>query len=119
MTRNRIIENIKEKLEKEIKLGNFKRHADAMKDYVQGVILELCEQSENFAQAVLDGDTFEECMKAVAKGCGNAISDLEVCKRAVKFYRKDTDVHFQMVLEEKDTDRRSSPMEVIDLTDFL
>lgn len=124
---NQTTEKVREKLDKEIKLGKFDRYADAMKDYVQKVLLELCEQSEHFAQAVLDGDTFEDCMKAVAKSCGSAISDLDVCKRAVKFYCKGAEISFQMVLKEQSVlplgaSRRSPSekgIEVIDLTAFF
>lgn len=97
------IERIGEKLDKEEKGGKFDRYASAMKGYVKGALLTLCEQSERFADAVLDGDTFEDCMKAVAKNCGSAMSDLEAVKRAVKFYMKGADVSFQMVITEKKT----------------
>ena len=133
------IKAIQEKLDKEEKLGKFDRYASAMKGYVKEALLTLCGQSERFAAAVLDGDTFEDCMKAVAKGIGGSISDLEAVKRAVKFYMKGADVSFQMVIQERgeQTERekgragkdgaQGSPLqgekakraEVIDLTEFF
>lgn len=133
------IERIKEKLNKEEKGGKFDRYAAVMKGYVKGALLTLCEQSERFAAAVLDGDTFEDCMKEVAKNVGSSISDLEAVKRAVKFYMKGADVSFQMVIQERGEkaaaekgragteDAQGAPLpekkakkaEVIDLTDFF
>ena len=95
------IDKIREKLDKEEKGGKFDRYASAMKKYIKEALLTLCGQSERFAAAVLDGDTFEDCMKAVAKGIGGSISDLEAVKRAVKFYMKGADVSFQMVIQER------------------
>lgn len=95
------IEKITEKLDKEEKGGKFDRYASVMKKYIKEALLTLCGQSERFAAAVLDGDTFEDCMKAVAKNIGGSISDLEAVKRAVKFYMKGADVSFQMVIQER------------------
>lgn len=124
------IETIRAKVDKEEKGGKFDRYAAAMKGYVKDALLTLCRQSETFAAAVLDGDTFEDCMKAVAKNCGEAISDLEAVKRAVKFYMKDADVSFQMVITTPQAGkanadkqgapaRTGKPAEIIDLTDFF
>lgn len=124
------IETIRAKLDKEEKGGKFDRYASAMKGYVKDALLTLCGQSETFAAAVLDGDTFEDCMKAVAKNCGEAISDLKAVKRAAQFYLKGADVSFQMVIEtpqagKANADKQGTPAgtgkpaEIIDLTDFF
>ncbi len=88
----------KEKLDKEL-TGKFDRYAAAMKNAVHDALVSFCEQDEEFAQAVVQGGTFEDCMKAVAKTCGNAISDLEAYRRAVRFYFEGADVQFQMHIE--------------------
>ena len=62
------LDKIREKLDKEEKGGKFDRYASVMKKYIKEALLTLCGQSERFAAAVLDGDTFEDCMKAVAEG---------------------------------------------------
>ena len=124
------LEKIREKLDKEEKGGKFDRYASAMKKYIKDTLLTLCGQSERFAAAVLDGDTFEDCMKAVAKGIGGSISDLEAVKRAVKFYMKGADVSFQMVITTPQAGKDNAakqgasagtgkPAEIIDLTDFF
>ena len=86
----------KQKLEEEHKAGKYDRYAYAMKDAVCEALDAFCRQDEEFAQAVVQGGTFEDCMKAVARNCGNAISDLEAFRRAVQFYFPGADVRFQM-----------------------
>ncbi len=49
----------------------------AMKRAVLDTLMDFCQQSEEFAQAVVQGGSFPDCMKAVAKGVGSSISDLE------------------------------------------
>lgn len=124
------LEKVKEKLDKEEKGGKFDRYASAMKKYIKEALLTFCGQSERFAAAVLDGDTFEDCMKAVAKNCGEAISDLEAVKRAAQFYLKGAEVSFQMVITMPQAGKDNAakqgapagtgkPAEIIDLTDFF
>lgn len=60
---------------------------------------DFCRQEEEFAQAVCQGGTFADCMKAVAKGVGNSISDLEAYKRAVEFYFPGAKVHMQLTID--------------------
>lgn len=77
----------KEKLEREMNCRNFDRFGNAMKNEVQKTLLEFCRQNGEFAQAVVQGGSFSECMKAVAKCVhGNSISDMEAYGAAVKFY---------------------------------
>ena len=89
----------KKKLDSEAKAGKYDRYAAAMKSAVHDALVSFCEQDEEFAQAIVQGGTFEDCMKAVAKNCGNAISDLEAYRRAVRFYFEGADVQFQMKIE--------------------
>lgn len=78
-------EQAKEKLEQGGK--EVKGHKEgAMKAAVKTALLDFCRQDEEFAQAVVQGGSFPECMAAVAKGVGNSISDLDAYKRAVSFY---------------------------------
>lgn len=84
------------KLEAEQKTAQYDRYAKIMKNSVREALESFCRQDEEFAQAVVQGGTFADCMKAVAKNCGNAISDLEAFRRAVQFYFPGADVKFQM-----------------------
>ena len=64
------------------------------------VLKTFCEQNEEFAQAVLQTDrTFAECAENAVKGAGGSISDIEVYRRAVRFYFKGADVHFNMTID--------------------
>lgn len=66
---------------------------------VRDALLEFCRQDEEFAQAVVQGGSFKDCMSAVAKGVGASVSDLEAFKRAVRFYFPGANVQFHMEIE--------------------
>lgn len=93
---NEWYEQAKRKLETEKGSGSYDRYASAMKSAVCEALDGFCRQDAEFAQAVVQGGTFSECMKAVAKNCGSSISDLEAFRRAVRFYFPGADVRFQM-----------------------
>ena len=78
---NEWYEQAKSKLDVEKKAGSYDRYASAMKNAVCEALDGFCRQDAEFAQAVVQGGTFTDCMKAVAKGCGSAISDLEAFRR--------------------------------------
>ena len=84
------------KLHKECKSAKYDRYAQIMKDSVCKALEDFCRQDEEFAQAVVQGGSFEDCMKAVAQNCGHGISDLEAYRRAVQFYFKGADIRFRM-----------------------
>lgn len=101
----------------------------AMAPAVAEALADFCRQDREFAQAVVDGGSFAACMKAVAEGVGNSISDLEVYRRAVQFYFPGAEVRFQMRLDlcpgddaqgaPEITPPKSSGGMLLDLTDFL
>lgn len=95
---NEWYEQAAKKLKDEKKAGKYDRYASAMKNAVCETLDGFCRQDGEFAQAVVQGGTFEDCMKAVAKNCGNAISDLEAFRRAVRFYFPGADVQFHMTV---------------------
>jgi hypothetical protein len=59
----------------------------------------FCRQDAEFAQAVVQGGTFSDCMKAVADGVGNCISDLDAYKKAVQFYFPGAEVKMQLTID--------------------
>ena len=60
----------------------------------------FCEQEPEFEQAIeQSGKTFQECLNDVVKGIGNSISDIEVFRRAVKFYFSTATVNFVMNID--------------------
>lgn len=127
---NEWYERAKQKLEAEQKAGKYDRYAAVMKEAVCEALVGFCRQDGEFAQAVVQGGTFEDCMKAVAKNCGNAISDLEAFRRAVQFYFPGADVRFQMSVNlcarVEDEEEPEPPMlsqkverKILSLDDFL
>lgn len=127
---NEWYERAAEKLKAERKAGAYDRYAKAMKEAVCEALDGFCRQTAEFAQAVVQGGTFADCMKAVAKNCGSAISDLEAFRRAVKFYFPGADVKFHMTVnlcadvEAEGEAAAAAPVastgpKILDLEDFL
>jgi len=119
-----------ERLEREAKAFKGNRYETVMKTAVAEALESFCRQNEEFAQAVVQGGTFEDCMKAVAKNCGNAISDLEAFRRAVRFYFPGADVKFHMTVNlcadvEAEAEVAAAALvastgpKILDLEDFL
>ena len=59
----------------------------------------FCRQEPEFAQAVVQGPSFFECMKKVASGVGSSIKDLDAYKRAVQFYFPGAQVHMELTID--------------------
>ena len=95
---NKWYEQAKSKLEAERNSGSYDRCASVMKGAVCEALDGFCRQDAEFAQAVVQGGTFSDCMKTVAKSCGSSISDLEAFRRAVRFYFPGAGVKFHMEL---------------------
>lgn len=118
----------KEKLGAQFKSVNGSKEG-AMKGAVRDALLSFAEQNEEFAQAIVQGGSFADCMKAVAKGVGNSISDIEAYRKAVTFYFDGATVRFEMhiqlepVVEEETAPQTEVATEsgciVLSLDDFL
>ncbi|MBQ7737304.1 MAG: hypothetical protein IJT62_05650 [Oscillospiraceae bacterium] len=109
------------KLRAEEKTGTYDKYANVMKTPVLDQLIHFCEQNEEFAEAVLQGGSFTECMKAVAKNCGSSLSDLEAYKRAAGFYFKGADVVMQLNIRmagDPEETPKVKPI-VLNLEDFL
>lgn len=87
-----------DKLEKE-KAAVAGQKEKAMADAVVAAIKDFCLQDEEFAQAIVQGGTFADCMKSVAKGVGSYISDLDAYKKAVQFYFPGAKIQMQMTID--------------------
>lgn len=88
-----------EKINKELAAYKGDRYGQAMKSYIAERLKIFCEQNEEFAQAVVQGGKFEDCMKAVAgKVKGGSISDLDACRAAAEFYFPGSVVEFHMTI---------------------
>ncbi|MCR4759702.1 MAG: PcfK-like family protein [Oscillospiraceae bacterium] len=76
------------------------RHAQAIAKPTADALMEFCRQEPEFEQAIVQsGKSFEDCLQAITKNIGNAISDLEVYSRAVKFYFPVAAVRFRMSID--------------------
>ena len=92
-------EQAKARLQKESE-ARLDRYGEAMKSAVKEALLDFCRQEEEFAQAVVQGGSFKDCMAAVGKKIkGNAISDLEAYKAAVEFYFPGATVSMKMNID--------------------
>ena len=92
-------EQAKARLQKESE-ARLDRYGEAMKSAVKEALLDFCRQEEEFAQAVVQGGSFKDCMAAVGKKIkGNAISDLEAYKTAVEFYFPGAAVSMKMNID--------------------
>ena len=87
------------KIQAEYKSGKYDRYGQVMKADVLHQIEDFIEQDDEFAQAVVQGGTFEDCMKAVAKSCGQALSDVEAYRRAAAFYFPGAKVKMQLTID--------------------
>ena len=112
-------EQAKERLNKECKEVKGQKER-AMSSAVRDTLLEFCRQNEEFAQAVAQGGSFPDCMKAVAKGVGGSISDLEAYRRAASFYFDGAKVQFTMSIQLTPAEPEESRSGILlDLSDFF
>ena len=126
---NEWYERAAEKLEREKKSGKYDRYAAIMKDRTCDVMKIFCRQDAEFAQAVVQGGTFSDCMKDVAKNCGNGIPDEVAYGRAVQFYFPGAKVKFQLTVDlcgsietdaqKEDTQPIRSESKILSLDDYL
>lgn len=89
-----------ERINKEQQNFNGDKYGNAVYTYVANSLRDFCNQDERFAEAVVKSNRgFAECIKSIVKGCGNAISDIEVYRRAAKFFFPDSEVNFVMTIK--------------------
>lgn len=116
----------KDKLARELKSGKFDKYGTVMKKAVHDALLDFCKQDDEFAQAVVQGGSFEDCMKAVAgRVKGNGISDTEAYGAAVKFYFPGAEIRVTMKIDllasvrDAAEEHEADEGLVIDLSDFF
>ena len=71
----------------------------AMSEAVRATLENFAGQEEEFAQAIVQGGDFANCMHAVCKGIGTSISDLDAYGRAASFYFPGCKVRFEMHID--------------------
>ena len=93
-----IIKSALDKLEEGAKEKITDRYGSVIKTYVHSALAGFCKQNESFAQAIIDGGTFAECIKYCTEGIGGntGISDIDIYRRAVQFYFPGARVDFKI-----------------------
>ena len=88
------------RLKKECEGSGFDRYGNAMKDAVLKKLCFFCRQDEEFAQAVVQGGAFADCMKAVSKKVKNScIEDFAAYEEAVRFYFPGAGIRCTMTID--------------------
>jgi hypothetical protein len=110
-----------QKIEDELGIYKGNHYGNAMKNYVAERLQDFCKQNEEFAQAVVQGGSFSDCMKAVTdKVNGGSISDLDACKAAAEFYFPGCVVDFRMEIRmSKFEEAQETDGILLRLEDFL
>ena len=88
-----------EKIDKELKEFSGDRYGQAVHTYVANALRDFCAKSDRFAEVLCKTHrSMSDCVKEIMKGCGNHISDIEVYRRAARFYFPNSDVDFVMTI---------------------
>ena len=111
---NEFLKAALERLKQEAKevTGNKEK---AMAAAVGAALADFCTQEPEFAQAIVQGGTFKDCMNDVAKGVGGSISDSEAFAKAARFYFPGCRVRVMMQIDligdaGDGTDEQCSPL---------
>jgi len=107
------------KLRKELEQVKGGAAINVMKRPVCDAVIAFCQQNEEFAQAVVQGGTFDLCMKHVAKGVGSALSDFDAYRRAASFYFEGAQVKAELHIQLEPVEYDTSNDIVLNLTDFF
>lgn len=92
-----------QQLNEQHKKAKYGQKAKVMAKPTLDALISFCEQSETFAEAVHDcTKTFADCMATVEKGIGNALSDIDAYKKAVKFYMPTANIDVVMTIATSD-----------------
>jgi hypothetical protein len=103
-----IIEQAKAKIKvsDEKKLGRYEK---AVNSATAAALCSFCEQSEEFARAVIDGKSYDECLKTSCKGIGQSISDFDLYTRAVQFYFPGAVIEYKMNIHMSEYELEEAP----------
>lgn len=119
-------EKATDRLRKELDAFTGDRYELAMKKSVADALIDMAGQDEEFAQAVVQGGGFKDCMGEVKKRVKNGtVSDIDAYRAAAAFYFPGCKVQMQLVIDlvgdaalppEKNAEKKSV---IISLEDFL
>lgn len=86
---------------------------------IADALLTFCKQNEEFAQAVVQGKNFEDCVKSVARNIGSACSDLTVYQKAVDFYFPGAVIELQMNIKMSKYEAEPNNIISLNFMDFI
>lgn len=113
MSDKEIINAAVDRLHQQDKEAKYDRYGQIMHKAVRDALCEFCRQNAEFARAICQTDKhLDGCLKHVAQGCGNGISDLDAFTRAVQFYFSGATISFKMLIDVGDgvlSDRTPEP----------
>ena len=95
------------------------RQAAVVTEPTAEALISFCKQSDEFAQAVVQGGSFAECIKSCCKGIGGAISDIDFYRKAVQFYFKGAVIDFVMNIRMSEYEKKTDNIISLNLTDFM
>ena len=97
---------------------NFKGNREkVIAEPTSNALQEFCRQSEEFARAVIDGGSIEDCVAEVVKGIKTqAVSDFEVYQSAVQYYFPGAIVDFQMTIRMSEYEEAAAPTADVNLS---
>lgn len=96
----KVKEEAVKKLTEQDKEAKYDKYGAIMHKAVRDALCEFCRQNAEFARAICQTDKhLDGCLKHVAKGCGNGISDIDAYSRAVAFYFAGATVSFKMLID--------------------
>lgn len=88
------------KLTKEKKGFKGYQKEQVMVGAVYDALISFCKQDKEFAQAIAQSDkTLSDCLAFIAKGCGNALSDIAAYTKAVQFYFPGAKIRYTMTID--------------------
>ncbi|MCI8680152.1 MAG: hypothetical protein HFF81_05105 [Oscillospiraceae bacterium] len=90
-----------------------------MKKDVAGVLQDFCRQNDEFAQAVVQGGAFKDCVAAVVDGVIGSLSDLEAYKRAAAFYFRGAQVKMELHIQLEPDAEEDGKLIRLDFADFF
>ena len=119
MSDKEIIDAAVDRLHQQDKEAKYDRCGQIMHKAVRDALCEFCRQNAEFARAICQTDKhLHDCLKHVAEGCGNGISDLDAFTRAVDFYFSGAKISFKMLIDVGDgvlSDRTPEPPKPLEI----
>lgn len=78
----------------EKKLGRYEK---AVNSAVANALKDFCEQSEEFARAIVETDkSYDDCLLTICKGLGQSVSDFDLYTKAVQFWFPSAVIEYKM-----------------------